>query len=269
MTIWVVGKKGLLSRALQKQMQCIATSSCEVDITNKLQVIEFCEQIRPTHVINAAAYTNVDLAESERAQAFAINAEGAENLAQAASLYGARFVHVSTDYVFDGKAGEPYLEDAPCAPLNVYGLSKREGELRLMAAMPKACVIRTSWLSGPMTMIKWLQEKELLQVVEDQLGKPTCVEDLAEAIVHLLDYEGVIHFANEGGGSRYQIARDLLQWMLQKKMPVRCERIDPVLSQEFPRPAVRPAYSMLDTTRYATFYGKPRHWLEALDRRMG
>lgn len=264
MKIWVVGKEGLLARALQKQMKCDATSSCEVDITIKNQVMEFCEQMRPTHVINSAAYTNVDLAEIERAKAFAINAEGAENLAEAASRYGARFIHVSTDYVFDGKATEPYLEEAPCAPLNVYGLSKREGELRVMAAMPTACVIRTSWLSGPITIMKWLQEKEHLQMVEDQLGKPTWVEDLAEAIAHLLEHFGVIHFANEGGGSRYQIACDLRDWMLKKGMPVRCKSIEPVLSREFPRPAVRPAYSMLDTT----LYGKPRHWLEALDRRM-
>ncbi len=196
------------------------------------------------------------VAEKNPDAAFAVNAEGAANIALVAKEIRARLVHISTDYVFNGFSQKPYREEDVCDPVNVYGKSKWEGEKRVLAYLPSACILRTSWLFGHKgknfisSLLHWFQQKEELQVVSDQCGKPTFCRDLAEAVIALLDCEGIVHFANEGGHSRYQIALDLLEAAKEKGIALKCQRIIPVPSAQFPAPAPRPSYSVLDTNKY-------------------
>lgn len=260
MRLWVMGCEGMVGSALmtlckKRGIDVVGTSHKEWDITQTIVAP------KATHVINCAAYTDVDGAERDPQRAFAVNAEGAKNCALAAQ--GARFLHLSTDYVFSGEATTPYLEDAPCAPLNVYGRSKREGEILVLEAHPKACIVRTSWVFGGKgrnlisgLLSRFRTDKEV-KVVSDQIGKPTYCFDLADALLCLLETQGIVHFAGEGAASRYEIACSLLELSHLKN------RIIPCASQEFPTPARRPAYSVLDTHHYTALTGqKPRSWKE-------
>lgn len=277
MKIWVIGSNGMLGSSLlnlcsKKGIAAVGASHKEADITDVAQLIEKSREIRPSHIVNCAAYTDVDGAEKNREQIFAVNAQGPENIAIVAKSAGAQLVHISTDYVFDGQGERPYREEDECHPLNVYGQSKREGELRVLDVLPTACILRTSWIFGPKgknfisSVVKWLQEKDELQVVADQYGKPTYCNDLAEAILKLLDVEGIVHFANENPRSRYQIACDVMEMMKMRGIPIKCEKITPVLTAQFPTSAVRPAYSVLDTTKYFHLTNqRPRPWGEAIN----
>jgi dTDP-4-dehydrorhamnose reductase len=276
MKLWVTGGQGMLGKTLQqlcgqKGFACIATSHSEADLTNPSVLLQIAKQIQPTHIINCAAYTDVDGAEKNEERAFAVNASGARNLALAALEVGAKLIQISTDYVFDGFAATPYREEDLSSPINVYGRSKWEGEKQVLDAYPKACIIRTSWLFGSQgknfisSVHNWLQEKEKIQVVADQSGRPTFVKDLALAVLDLLDAEGIIHFANAGPVSRYQLALDIREEMLKSGKPVRCSQIEPVASQQFPTPAKRPSYSVLATEKFTQITGKqPRPWKEAI-----
>lgn len=224
-------------------------------------------QIQPTHLINCAAYTDVDGAESHKQEAFAINAVGAENVACVARDWGARYVHISTDYVFGGRGRSPYREEDVCSPVNVYGESKLEGERRILSLMPEALVIRTSWVFGVSgknfisSVLSRLYKETCIKAVSDQEGRPTYCYDLAEALLELCEMSGVVHFANSGGGSRYALAQELLECARSLGLPVMCEQILPVLSADFSTQAVRPQYSVLDTTKYTRLTGKePRRW---------
>jgi dTDP-4-dehydrorhamnose reductase len=229
-------------------------------------------QIQPSHIVNCAAYTDVDNAEKEPQKAFAVNAEGAANVAIVARECGARLIHVSSDYVFSGSGSQPYLEEDNCAPANQYGLSKWEGEQRVLQMLPETCILRTSWIFGIngknfiSSLMHWFQQKEELQVVYDQCGRPTYCHDLAAAIFTLLEMRGIIHFANEGERSRYQIALDLLEAARVRGIPLKCQRILPISSAKFSTPAVRPAYSVLSTAKYFHLTNhKPRLWGEVLN----
>lgn len=276
MKIWVVGAKGMVGSALlefcQSQgIEAVGTARQEVDICRIDQLEERVFEIAPSHIVNCAAFTDVDGAEKNEETAFAINREGASNVALVAKECGAHLIHVSTDYVFDGRAEEPYGEGSICSPANAYGKSKWEGEKRVAEILPSSCILRTSWVFGKQgknfisSLFHLFQQKEELQVVFDQRGRSTYVKDLVEAILSLLNVEGIVHFANEGDRSRYQIALDLLDLMKQMEIPHKCERILPVPSSQFPTPAVRPSYSVLDTSKYFHLTGnKPRAWTEAV-----
>lgn len=276
MKLWITGGQGMLGKALQqycirKGIAHVASSRQEADLTQGASLLEIARRIEPTHIINCAAYTDVDGAESARDRAFAINAEGPRHLALAALESKARLVHISTDYVFNGRSEKPYREEDLCEPINVYGESKWAGEKSALNAFPQACVIRTSWLFGSegknfiSSALRWLREKDEVQVVSDQSGCPTYVHDLAEAIFSVLDAEGVIHFANAGPTSRYQMAKDIRDEMVKLGISIRCKEIKPVASREFPTPAQRPAYSAMATDRFTRLTGKqPRPWKEAL-----
>ncbi len=262
----------LLERCSAKGIQAVGTTRAEADVCNLDQLREKCLEIKPTHIVNCAAYTDVDGAEKDLNAAFAVNAEGAANVARIADEQGIRLVHISTDYVFAGTGSEPYREEDPCAPANVYGMSKWEGEKKVLEILPSACIVRTSWLFGSKgknfisSLLKWFQQKEELQIVFDQCGKPTYCYDLADAVLTLLDAEGIVHFANDGERSRYQIALDLLESTKFQEIPVKCRSIVPVPSAQFPTPAVRPAYSVLDTSKYSYLTSiKPRPWGEAVN----
>jgi dTDP-4-dehydrorhamnose reductase len=276
----------MLGRAIFEQLGQLGASHVatdrELDITDEGQVLDFVRRERPSLVINAAAYTQVDLAETEPEAAFRVNGQGAGALARAALEVGAPVVYVSTDYVFGGDGNEPYTETAPTAARGVYARSKLEGEnlvLETVRSGGKAYVLRTSWLFGlhganfVKTMVNLMRDREELRVVADQHGRPTYTEDLADALLALVGHKGrpaaepgVYHFANSGETSWHGFAVAIREACLSLGIPLRVERILPVSTAEFPRPAPRPAYSVLDTTRIQTFLDKqPRPWAAALD----
>ncbi len=221
-------------------------------------------------VINTAAYTKVDDAESHEPEARAINALGAGLLAEAAARRGARIVQVSTDYVFDGTATSPYAEDAPRHPVSAYGRTKAEGEQLVMAAHPDGhYIVRTAWLYGEhgpnfvKTMLRLANERPTVDVVADQLGQPTWTSDLATHIVTLLDSDapaGTYHGTSSGSASWYDLARAIFE--LGGHDP---ERVRPTDSASFTRPAPRPAYSVLGHTAWSRAGIEPmRDWRSAL-----
>lgn len=270
--IWVIGAQGLLGKALLKQCQArgidvVGTSKQEADITC-LEALQRCAQkIAPSHIVNCAAYTNVDGAETEYERAWSINAQGAEHVALAAREVDARLVHISTDTVFDGTQDRARGEDETTCPVNAYGRSKWEGEQRVQLA----CVVRTSWLFGSggknflSSLLSALKTKEEMRIVADQWGKVTYAPDLAHAVLDLLDASGIYHFANAGVVSRYELAQGLFEELCGRGTPLVCKHVHPVGKEAFPLPAPRPTYSILSTDKYTHVTGKePRHWKEAL-----
>ena len=259
MILWIAGCNGLVGSALRKNHpQALATSHTEVDISSSEQVKKFVDTCAITHIINCAAYTNVDQAEKEPHLAHATNAVGPENLGRVAAQNKIHLLHISTDYVFDGKKQAPYTETDPCSPINVYGKTKYEGEQRLLATHPDACIVRTSWVFGPggKTFVSTLLEKQSpISVVSDQVNRLTYVFDLAKALVFLLPHSGIFHFANRGATSRYEIAKKLLPHKI----------VTPVSSSTFFHAAPRPLYSVLDTTKIEKLGLQPRPWQEAIE----
>ncbi len=251
-------------------------TDAELDIADREAVLELARRERPALIVNAAAYTRVDDAEKELDAARRGNADGPANLGAAAREIGARVIHFSTDYVFDGKGESPYLESAPVAPLGAYGKTKLEGEQRLLeeTAGKNVAIIRTSWLFGGLgnnfvrTMLKLLAERDELRVVADQRGRPTYTRDLAEAAVALAllpEQNGIFHFANRGDVTWHGFTVAIRELALEHGLPVKASEVKPITTAEFPRPAPRPAYSVLDTARIEAALGTPpRSWREAL-----
>jgi len=267
----ITGARGMLGTDLIPALagrEVTALGRAELDVTDAAAV----DAAVAGHdvVINAAAYTRVDDAESHEAEALAINATGAGLLAEAAHRHGARIVQVSTDYVFDGTATSPYAEDAPRHPVSAYGRTKAEGERLVLAAHPAgAFVVRTAWLYGAggpnfaRTMRRLAADRPEIAVVTDQVGQPTWTGDLARRIVALRDADapaGVYHGTNSGQASWFDFARAVLA-----EADLDPERITPTDSASFVRPAPRPAYSVLGHDGWARAGLPPmRHWREAL-----
>jgi dTDP-4-dehydrorhamnose reductase len=276
MKIWIAGGGGLLGKALsylceKQKLGCIATTHGQLDIADPEMVKRFVDKATPTHIVNCAAYTDVDGAEKNPEHAFEVNAEGAENLAHAAREINAKLVHVSTNFVFDGLKNAPYVETDACRPLGIYAKSKWEGEQRVLGVLPSACIIRTSWLFGKggknfiSSLIGLLKKQQEMRIVEDQMASLTFCGDLAAAILSLICHSGVFHFANRGECSRYQIAEEIYKEIKARGIALACERIIPVPSSTFPAPAQRPAYSVLNTCKIEAVLGKsPRSWTEVL-----
>jgi len=266
----VLGGAGMLGRAVAAEARrrgwpALALSREEADVADRERLLYWAAAFRPELVVNCAAFTQVDACESERERAFRVNGEGAGNAAAAAGAVGARFLHVSTDYVFDGRGSSPYAEDAPTAPLSVYGESKLLGEHRALASPGAlgALVVRTSWLFGPegpnfaATMLRLVaQGKVPLRVVDDQVGCPTYTKFLARALADLAprrEVTGVVHYRNREPVSWYAFARAVVR--LSPGGPESAEVV-PVATAEFPRPAPRPAYSVLDVARFEAAVGR-------------
>ena len=239
----------------------------DLDITKEADVAAAFHDVRPQVVVNCAAFTRVDDAETDP-RAFEVNAGGVRLLAEHCQRQGAQLVQVSTDFVFDGEKGSPYQEDDVTHPLSAYGLGKREGEEAAVSA-PSALLVRSSWLFGiggwnfVEAIVKQVESgKRLLTVVDDQRGRPTATPDLSEGILALLQAgaSGTYHFANRGEATWFDFAREILAISGEADV-----RIEPVASAALARPARRPAYSVLDTTKYETATGRPiRHFREAL-----
>lgn len=274
--IWICGASGMLGshfkRLLSQQhIPFIAHDRRTIDITNLDSVSDFVRVQKITHIINCAAYTKVDQAEAEQKQAYLVNAVGPHYLGIAGRRHGARVLHFSTDYVFDGKGRHPYSEDHYCTPISAYGMSKLAGEIKLLDEHKHACVIRTSWLFGipgknfVETMLQLMSEKEQLRIVYDQVGRPTYCQDLAEIALELLDEEGVFHFANAFETSWFQFAKEIHRQAKELGFPLKVKNLEPITSAEYPTVAKRPSYSTLSTKKIEEYFGRPpRPWQEAL-----
>ena len=227
-------------------------------------VEEAFDRVRPQVCINAAAYTAVDKAESEREQAYAANAVAVGQMAALCKRHGALLIHVSTDYVFDGQGTHPYRETDPVDPLGVYGASKLEGERLALAAHDRVVIVRTSWVYSYYgknfikTMLRLLREKESIGVVADQVGRPTYAADLAAALLDVAGayevgsdarFHGIYHYADKGAISWFDLAS-----AVKEIIGAPCV-IRPLTTAEYPTPAKRPAYSVLDTHRIETTFG--------------
>jgi dTDP-4-dehydrorhamnose reductase len=249
MKVLITGAGGQLGRALQAALandDLTALTHAQLDIARLRDVSEAIAVNLPDIVINTAAYTNVDGAETEREEAYRCNALGPRNLALATSARHIPLLHVSTDYVFDGSSEKPYHEFDRTNPLSVYGKSKLAGEQAVVDCNPRHYIVRTAWLYStegknfPRTILS-LSSRDEVRVVSDQYGSPTYAPHLAEAIAELIDTGayGVYHIAGNGGASWYELTLKLYQL---------CgigTRVRPVATSEFPRPAVRPRYSVL------------------------
>lgn len=276
MKIWICGASGMLGshflRLLtERGLPFVASDSRQIDITELDDVSDFVRVQKISHVINCAAYTRVDQAEKESKQAYLVNAIGPHNLAIAGRRHGARVIHFSTDYVFNGMKRSPYKEDDYCTPINAYGMSKLAGEIKLLDEHRHACVIRTSWLFGfpgvnfVDKMLDLMKEKEHLRVVEDQMGRPTYAQDLAEATLSLLEEEGIFHFANTFETSWYLFAQEIHRQAEELGLALKLKALSPISTSEYPTPAPRPAYSTLSTKKVESLLEKaPRPWQEAL-----
>jgi dTDP-4-dehydrorhamnose reductase len=265
----VLGGTGMLGRAMvtearSRSLPVLGLSHAQADIRDRVRLLYWVDAFRPELIVNCAAYTKVDACEGEgREAAFAINGEAVDNVVAAAQAVGARIVHISTDYVFDGRGSEPYREDDPVGPLSAYGQSKLDGERRALAH-DRSTVVRTSWLFGAggpnfvATIVRLIEEGKALRVVRDQLGAPTYTLFLARAVLDLAaipaaDVRGVVHFRNREPVSWYEFATEIAGlWSGTRRIP----EVVPVTTNEFPRPAPRPAYSVLDVARFEEAAGR-------------
>ncbi len=262
-TILVTGADGMLGtevmRLLRRDagLKAIGTTQADMDITNLAQVRDTLARHRPSHIIHCAAFTFVDRAEKEPLLAYAVNAEGTKNLAFFSRELDIELIYLSTDYVFDGRKGEPYREDERPNPINVYGNSKLLGETYTATLLEKFKVVRTSWLNGLggdytrnfiETMLRVSESRSTLSLINDQVGRPTFTFDLAQALVTLVDVNvyGVFHVTNSGQCSWFDFAREVFAVAGRNEVVVR-----PILSEQFRSHAERPKYSVLENTRFA------------------
>lgn len=270
MKIFLTGANGQLGRELQKRLtgtDFMATDLPEMDITDVETVAAMIGDYKPDTVIHCAAYTQVDAAEEKMDLAWRINVIGAQNVAMACRSVNASMVYISTDYVFDGKLGRFYTEFDAVNPLGVYGKSKYAGEVLARQANEKLYVLRTAWLYGEgpnfvRTMLKLGQERDELQVVNDQYGCPTSTVDLAEAVLRIIGTGryGTYHVVGSGVTTWHGFARKVFELSGNTRV-----RVMPVTTEQFVRPALRPAYSPLDTRLLRLALGwSPRPWEEAL-----
>jgi dTDP-4-dehydrorhamnose reductase len=273
MVILLAGAGGQLGRDLQPALrgaQLHPFDHRQLDIADAQAVNAAVDRVHPDWIINAAAFNDVDGAEKAPDQAFAVNAAGAGNLADAAARVGAAIVHIGTDYVFDGAKGAPYTEDDRPNPLSVYARTKYEGEQRVLASGAPACVLRTAWLYGwqgknfVKAILAAAERGGPLRVVADQVGSPTATRDLSEAIAALIErggIRGLFHVVNSGACSRFEFAKAIVGGRVE---------VLPITTAEAGRVAPRPKYSALTSTRWpATSLLALTPWQVALDRFLG
>ena len=274
-TILVTGSNGQLGSELKElaplhpNFHFVFLTRNELPLSNVAAIKDAVTAYNPQYVINCAAYTAVDKAESERDEAFTINAEAVGELAKVCAGIGARFIHISTDYVFDGNRKTPLKEDDSVCPINVYGESKLAGEVAALKNNPASIIIRTSWVYSyygknfVKTMMRLMAEKESISVVNDQWGSPTYAADLAKAILQMIEsgawHPGVFHFSNEGVITWYDFAKEIGA-QLQTSFVIQT-----TTTADFPTPAKRPLYSVMDKSKISQLYHiKLRPWKESL-----
>src|ERR1019366_2362851 len=271
MRVTLFGASGLLGQDLVQELtgeQLTALSSKDADLRDRARVRDVIRDSRPDWILLSAAYTDVDGCESNRGLAFAVNCEGAVNVAQAAREAGSRLMFMSTDYVFDGSKRSPYETSDVRNPASVYGESKARAEERLLEILPEVCIARTSWLFGhggkcfPATILKLASTRPEISVVNDQRGSPTFTRDLASALAKLChaSARGIVHVTNSGNCTWYDFATEIVR---ASGMPT---VVKPVTTAEFPRPARRPAYSVLSPASLHAYNIHMPEWQDALRR---
>lgn len=263
MKILITGSNGMLGHdlieVLKDNHELILTTSKTLDITNKNQVFEVICEAEPDVVINSAAYTDVDGCEENHDLAYAVNGEGVKNLALACKEVDCALVHISTDYIFNGKNDRPWVEDDEIGPISVYGKSKLKGEEAILDILDQYFIVRTAWLYGingknfPKTMLELAKNHSEITVVYDEVGTPTYTPDLACGISELIetDYYGIYHLTNSGSCSWCEFARYIFE------VAGRDVKIVPVTASEFARPAPRPSYSVLENRNWVEKGFKP------------
>ena len=263
----VTGANGQLGRAVldaldDAGLQSVPLTRSELDLEGA-RVEDTVSALEVDWLLHCAAYTAVDQAERERERAQRINGDATAAVARGAARSHTRVLYVSTDYVFDGAATEPYRHDAPVAPINAYGESKRAGELAVLETLERPLIVRTSWLMGgettnfASTMMRLGRTRDSLEVVCDQRGRPTWVFDLAPALIELMerDAEGVLHVANEGEASWYEVAEALFAQARDQGEALELRELRETTTERYGAPAARPSYSVLDLTRARETYG--------------
>ena len=281
MVVLVTGANGQLGQAIQSvvgnfpSIDFVFCSSSELNITDKNNCETIFEKYKPQFCINAAAYTAVDKAESEPEKAYAINVTGAQNLAAVCKSNDTILLHVSTDFVFDGLATQPYLEEDVPNPTGVYGVTKLQGEQAIQNTWEKHFIIRTSWVYSQFannfmkTMLRLASERDSLSVVSDQIGTPTNAVDLAECLLTIISTQhptsnnqhpyGIYNFSNEGECSWYDFAAEIF------KVNNISIHLQPIPTTAYPTPAKRPAYSVLDKSKIKSLFGvEVKDWKESL-----
>lgn len=280
MKVLITGARGQagheLCRSAPSHVELLCLDRNRLDIADEAAVERTVRTERPALIINAAAYTAVDKAETEREQAFAVNATGTANLATAAAASGARLIHISTDFVFDGAKSSPYRPEDQANPLNVYGAGKLAGELTALERCPGVLIVRTGWLYSAhgnnfvKTMLRLMGEREQLTVVADQIGTPTWVGSLAEAIWTAAakpELRGIYHWSDAGVASWYDFALAIMEEALELGLLARAIPIIPIATADYPTPARRPAYSVLDkSAAWRDFAISGQHWRVCLRR---
>ncbi|MBC7872541.1 MAG: dTDP-4-dehydrorhamnose reductase [Ferruginibacter sp.] len=273
--ILITGSDGQLGKELEQiaplfpGFEFIFFSKEDLPVHQPGLVKDFFKNNSPHYLINCAAYTAVDKAEQERDIAFRVNGEAPGVLAAVCKEKDCRFIHISTDYVFDGTASLPYKEDAATNPQTVYGASKLEGEMKAVQFDPAAIIIRTSWVYSEFgknfvkTMLKLFREKEEINVVNDQAGSPTYAADLAGVILQIISsgqwQPGIYHYTNDGVISWYEFAEVI------RELTGNSCKINPIPTSDYPTAAKRPAYSVLDKTKIRQVYGvRLRNWQDSL-----
>jgi dTDP-4-dehydrorhamnose reductase len=283
-TILVVGQAGQVARCLHATAQergipLISIGRPELDITDADSIKRAIRDVAPATIINAAAYTAVDQAEAEAEEAYRVNSAGAGLLAKAAADRNIPFIHISTDYVFDGDGSTPYRENDPTSPLGVYGRSKRDSEIEVMAAHPGAVVVRTSWVYSAFgtnflkTMMRLADSHPVVRVVNDQHGSPTSAHELAPALLQVAsrlsspgasNRGGIYHLTADGQTTWFGFAEAIFDALNSRGH--RTPEVMPIPTTEYPTPAKRPAYSVLDCTRMERVFGvRLPPWRRSLD----
>lgn len=282
MNLVIIGKNGQLAWELQKTVprgiHLTALSSADLDITHDEAVHETLRALRPTIVVNAAAYTAVDKAESEVEPAYKVNEAGVKNLATACKALGARVIHVSTDFVFDGSQTTPYQPQDATHPINVYGASKLAGEQALLQRLPESVIVRTSWVYSAhgnnfvKTMLRLMAEKPKLGVVYDQVGTPTWANGLARwiwAVAQKPEVSGIHHWTDAGVTSWYDFAVAIQELGLAKGLLEREIPIAAIPASQYPTPAKRPSFSVMDKSSAEQVSGiSAVHWRKQLAKMM-
>ena len=280
MVVLVTGASGQLGQSLQfiaaeyPQIDFRFFSSQDLDITQKTKIEAIFKNIKPRFCLNAAAYTAVDKAESEPEKAYEINVTGAGNLAEVCKEFGAKLIHLSTDFIFDGTQKTPYNEDDPTNPKSVYGQTKLDGEKAIQALFDDYFIIRTSWVYSQFgsnfmkSMLRLSKERETLSIVNDQVGTPTNAVDLALVLVQIILHNvqnpkrktyGIYNFSNEGQCSWFDFAKKIFEINNIKI------NLKPIPSSDYPTPAERPKYSVLDKNKIKRVFGvEVKKWEDSL-----
>ena len=278
--VLLIGAKGQVGQELQVTLpslgEVISIGREELDLTNSEKIGQIIREIHPNYLVNASAYTAVDKAETEPDLAYSINATAPKIMAESAEKIQAKFLHISTDYVFDGRKNTPYLETDLTNPLGVYGQSKLRGEEEIKTVNSQAIILRTAWVYGSYgksnfvkTMLRLGKEREELKVVVDQVGSPTWAKDIATAITHLLinvdNPPGIYNFTNSGVASWFDLTKAIFEEAKISGIPLKIQRVIPITTAEYPTPAVRPAYSVLSGQKISQQLGYiPPYWRDSL-----